>query len=112
MNHIKNFNNVITLVPQVLRLAYKIFKAWKSNGIDAKEAKEIVEDIFTIVIFAIEEFDLQLEQEDDAQEAEDASEDLDEEEEWSNIEDQHEEIIGPVAAAARERIFKKPARKK
>jgi len=111
MNQIKNFNNVITLVPQVLRLAYKIFKAWKSNGIDAKEAKEIVEDILTIVIFAIEEFDLQLEQEDASQEPEDDAESVDEEEEWSNLEDEHEEVIGPVAAAARERIFKKRGKK-
>ena len=107
MENKKNFNLVITLVPQVLRFGYKLFKAWKSDGISNEEAVDLVEELYTILIFTFEEFDVMLEDNDSPEEPEDDAEGLSEEEEWSNLEDEHEEVIGPEAAAKRKRIFKK-----
>jgi len=109
MQNKKNYNLVITLVPQVLRFGYKIFKAWKSDGISKEEAADLVEELYTILIYTFEELEMKLEL--PAEEPEDASEDLDEEEEWSNIEDKHEEIIGAKAAAERKRIFPRKEKK-
>ena len=104
MENKKNYNLVITLVPQVLRFGYKLFKAWKSDGISNEEAVDLIEELYTILIYTFEELDVKL---DVAEDDEDEAESLDEEQEWSNLEDEHEEVIGPVAAAKRERIFKK-----
>lgn len=109
MQNKKNYNLVITLVPQVLRFGYKLFKAWKSDGISNEEAVDLIEELYTILIFTFEEFDVMLEEQEEnaPQEPEDAAEELSEEEEWSNLEDEHEAVIGPEKAAKRKRIFKK-----
>jgi len=91
-----NFNNVITLVPQVLRFGYKLFKAWKSDGIDEAEAKDLIEELFTILIFTIEEFDFKLPEED-----EDPSEEVLEEPEGEYIDDEEEEPEEPVRAVSK-----------
>ena len=103
-NNKQNFNNIIALVPQVLRFGYKIFQAWRSNGIDAAEARDLVEELFTILIFVLEEFELKLEVDaDDApEEPEDDAEGLSEEEEWDNLAKQ---------AEATQRAFDKQNRK-
>jgi hypothetical protein len=94
-----------------MRYGYKLFKAWKSNGIDADEAKDLIEELFTIIIFILEEFEMELE-EDVPEEPEDDAEEISEEEEWARLEDEHEAVVEASGLPKKKRIFKKSKGKK
>jgi hypothetical protein len=100
MENKKNFNLVITLVPQVLRFGYKLFKAWKSDGISNEEAVDLIEELYTILIFTFEEFDVKL-----SEEPEDEPEEVLEEEEGEYIGEEEEAVEEPVLP--RKKMFKK-----
>lgn len=105
MENKKNFNLVITLVPQVLRFGYKLFKAWKSDGISNEEAVDLVEELYTILIFTFEEFDVMLEDNDSPEEPEDDFEGTQQTWEGEDIGDEEEAVEEPVTP--RKRIFNK-----
>lgn len=91
----KNYEIALTLVPQILRLGYKMFKAWKSDGISKEEAVELIEDAFTIFIYTFEELGLSHNEEPTPESPEDEPEEVYEEDEGDDI----EEEVKPVKRA-------------